>query len=358
MLSKTKKDRKNAQLKQFMLRAGSISRAEAVEYADLDIRTASSYLEKLCKQGFCRKKNSAPDGKGRPGIIYTTSLEDMLFVGILINQNMLVSCVLCTIDGEILEHKNWEFNAQQSKLTVFNSILNMVKDISGPYPDKILSSIGIAVSRWLQPPLATFDLYSGLIKFLKKETKVEVYRTMNINAIAYDLVNYHKQKDIIVFHAGNVIELGIIQNGRSIQNCHEHESTFAHLTVNENGPKCYCGKKGCLENYVTNPALKEKLSSISLGAVLSDSESNPNVKKLKNKIVEYLSQACFYLDQTYKPQKILLMLSENVADNVIIECKKEKLNSQVNYLNSKDYSVVRGAALMAAFMTVKQYKNS
>jgi len=355
MLSKTKQNRKNAQLKQFILRNGRVTRAEAVEHADLDIRTATSYLEKLCKQGFCRKENAAPDGKGRPGIIYSTNLENMLFIGVLIDQNMSVDCVLCTIDGEILKHKNWKFHTQQSKLTIFNSILDMIKNISSSFPEKTLGGIGIAVSRWLQPPLATFDLYSGLMKFLKKETRVEVYRTMIINARAYDAANTYKQKDVIVFHPGNVIELAITQNSRIIQNYQEHECTFAHLTVNKNGPKCYCGTKGCLENYVTNLALEEKLSTISPGASLSDSD-NPEINKFKDEIVEYLTQACFYLDQTYKPQLILLMLSKNIAGSVIVECKKEKLNSKINYLTTEDYAAVRGAALMAIFMAVKQYK--
>jgi len=356
MLSKTKKDRKNAQLKQFILRSGSITRAEAVEYAYLDIRTATSYLEKLCKQGFCRKENGAPDGKGRPGIIYSTNFENMVFVGVLISQDMRVECVLCTLDGDILSRESWKLNSQQSKLTVFNSILGMIKDIADSYPDKILGVIGIAVSRWLQPPLATYDLYSGLAKFLEKETKMEVHRTLNINALAYDVANAHNQKDITVFHTGNVIELGIIQNGRNIQNYQEHESALAHLMVDKNGPRCYCGKKGCLENYVTNAALSEKLSSIIPGASLNDSKSNLKINRIKDKVVDYLVQACLYLDQTYKPEQIFLILNKDIADSVAKECKKEKLNSQINYLNVKDYSVVRGAALMAAFMAVKQYK--
>jgi predicted NBD/HSP70 family sugar kinase len=355
MLSKTKKDRKNAQLKQFILKSGSISRAEAVEHADLDIRTASSYLERLYRQGFCRKESSAPEGKGRPGIVYRANLENMLFVGVLINQNMSVDCVLSTIDGEFLQRKKCKFNSQQSKLTVFNTISDMVKNISSSCPDKKIAGIGIAISRWLQPPLAAFDLYSGLIKFLKKETQADVYRTMIINALAYDAANTYNQKDVIIFHAGDVIELGIVQNGRHIQNYQEHEKALAHLMVNESGPTCYCGKKGCLENYVTNAALSENLASIKPGATLEDSDIKIN--KLKGDIVDYLTQACEYLDQTYKPEELFLMLNEDIAKSVAGECKKEKMNCKVSHLNSKDNnSLVRGAALMAAFMVVKQYK--
>ena len=355
MLSKTKKDRKNAQLKQFILRSGTITRAEAVKHADLDIRTAASYLERLCKQGFCRKESGAPDGKGRPGIIYRTNLENMVFAGVLISQNMRIQCVLCTIDGDILKQENWELNCQQSKLTVFNSILDMIRNIAGDFPDKILGGIGLSVSRWLQPPLATYDLYSGLAKFLEKETKIEVHRTLNINALAYDAANSNDQKDIAVFHTGNVIELGIIQNGRNIQNYQEHESTLAHLMVNPNGPRCYCGKKGCLENYVTNPALSERISSISPGATLNDSDSNPKIMKLKDEIVDYLVQACMYLNQTYKPEQIFLMMNADIIAKLAKECEREKLKCKINNLHSKNHSVVRGAALMAAFMTVKQY---
>lgn len=357
MLSKTKAARKNAQLKQFILRSGSVTRAEAVEQVDLDIRTATSYLERLCKQGFCRKKNAAPDGKGRPGIVYRTNFENMVFAGVLISQNMTVNFVLCTIDGEILAQKDWKFNLQYSKLTVFNSILSMITDIAKSFPDKVLGGIGVAVSRWLQPPLAAYDLYSGLVKFLEKETEMEVYRTLNINALAYDAANSNGQKDIVIFHAGNVIELAVIQNGRSIQNYQEHETTLAHLQVNKNGPNCYCGKKGCLENYVTSSALLEKLSVVMPGASLDDFGSDiPAVNRLKNKVLDYLGQACSYLDQTYKPQHIFFMSNQSIAEVLVRKCGKEKLNCELSYFTADSYAVVRGAALMASFMAVKQYK--
>jgi predicted NBD/HSP70 family sugar kinase len=356
MLSKTKKDRRNAQLKQFILQSGTVTRAEVVEHLDLDIRTATAYLEKLCCQGFCRQENGTPDGKGRPGIVYSANSDNMVFAGVLISQKMTMDCVLSTIDGNILEKKMWEYSSRQSKLTLFNSILDMIRDVTDSYPDKILGGIGVAVSRWLQPPLAAYDLYSGLIKFLEKETGVMVYRTLNINALAYDAANTYSCKDITVFHTGNVIELGIIQNGRNILNYQEHESALAHLRVNKNGPRCYCGKKGCLENYVTNGALQEKISSISPGASVDELASDPKLKKLKNEVVDYLVQSCRYLDQTYKPERILLMTNKNIAESTVRESAKEKLDCEVNYLNPKDYSVVKGAALMAAFMAVKQYK--
>ncbi len=356
MLSKTKKDRKNAQLKQFIVQSGTVTRAEVVENLDLDIRTATAYLEKLCRQGFCRQGSGIPEGKGRPGIIYHTNFDNMVFAGVLISQRMTVDCVLSTIDGNILAEKQWECNSGQSKLTVFNSVLDMVRDIISSYPDKILGGTGVAVSRWLQPPLAAYDLYSGLIKFLEKETHTQVYRTLNINALAYDVANMQKQKDIALFHAGNVIELGVIQNNRSILNYQEHESALAHLQVNKNGPRCYCGKKGCLENYITAGALLEKISNTSHKPSMDELVSAPGLKKLKNEVIDYLVQACDYLDQTYKPEQIWLMTNKSIADSAAKECAKEKLNCEIDYLKPQDYSVVRGAALMAAFMAVKQYK--
>jgi predicted NBD/HSP70 family sugar kinase len=357
MLSKTKKARKNAQLKQLMIRQGSITRAEAVENIDLDIRTATSYLERLCRQGFCVKEKEEPDGKGRPGLLYRTNFDNMVFVGVLIAQYMVVECVLCSINGNILDRKSWKCNSRQSKLTVFNSILSLINDIAASYPYKSLGGIGVAVSRWLQPPLATYDLYSGLIKFLEKQTNVEVYRNLNINALAYHQANSSGCKDVIVFHAGNVIELGIIQNGRNIQNYQEHENALSHLQVNDKGPSCYCGKKGCLENYVTNSALLESLSKEIPDAVIGDiTRELPEIKRIRENIVDYMTQACFYLCETYKPQEIFLIIHKDVSDDIARECIKEKLKCKVSFIKTEDHAVVKGAALMAAFMAVKQYK--
>lgn len=357
MLSQTKKGRKKAQLKQHIISSESITRAEAVEHLDMDIRTAASYLENLCKQGFCRKESIQPDGKGRPGIIYRLNTENMVFAGVAIRQNMSVECVLCNFNGEILISKDWELGSMHSKLSLFNSISDVIKDIAGSFPDKVLGGIGIAVSRWLQPPLAAYDLYNGLAKFLEKQSGLEVHRNININALAYDVANKSGLRDIILIHPGNVIELGVIQKCRSIQNYQEHENTFAHLMVNQNGLRCYCGKKGCLENYVTNGALQEKLSALVPEAKRTDlSSGNPKFRKLKNDVVDCLTQACFYLNETYKPEKIFIMFDRKITEDVAGECKKEKLNCEVTHLSSEPCSVVRGAALMSAFMTIRQYE--
>ena len=303
MLSKTKRNRKVALIKQYILQNGSISRADAVRVFDLDIRTAGSYLEKLTRQGFCRKENSEPDGKGRPGIIYFSNVENMVFAGILIRQGMFIECVLTDLDGNILVRKNLGDSSTISKITLFNSIADTIRKITESFPDKTLGGIGIAVSRWLQPPLASYDLYNGLIKFLEKEINVNVYRTININAAAYDAANTNEQKDIIVLHAGNVLELGIIQNGMNIRNYQEHENALSHLVVNENGPRCYCGKKGCLENYVTQNVLMERLSAVSPGAAIKDiANGKEKLAEVRGELVDYIGQACLYLNQTYKPR--------------------------------------------------------
>ncbi|MFA6716206.1 MAG: ROK family protein [Victivallales bacterium] len=355
MLSKTRKDRKTAQLKQYILRSGSITRAEAVENFDLDIRTASAYLEQLAKQGFCRRENSEPDGKGRPGIIYRENTGNMVFAGLVIRQSMVIELVLTDIEGNILIRRNLDCNSSRSKLSIFNSISETIKEIAGGCPEKILGGIGVAVSRWLQPPLASYDLYNGLAGFLEKESGVTVSRTLNINALAYDIAKSGSLKDVIVFHAGNVIELGIIQNGRNIRNYLEHENALAHLQVKRNGHNCYCGKNGCLEAYVTKGALTEKLSAIMPGAQGFDSD-NPKVNKLKSDTVNYLVQACSYLEETYKPEQIFIMFDRDMAEAVVVECKEEKIKCKVSYLAPQPESIVRGAALLAAFMTVNQYK--
>jgi predicted NBD/HSP70 family sugar kinase len=357
MLSNTKKSRRRAQLKQLILRNGSVTRAEAVQKLDFDVRTATAYLEKLCGQGFCRREKEEPDGKGRPGIIYRDNTENMFFVGILIRAGNTVELIATDINGEVLKAENWELNIDLSKLTVFNSILSKINGIADSFPGKVLGGIGLAVSRWLQPPLAAYDLYSGLAKFLEKQTGLDVYRTVNINALAYDVACRYGLRDVIILHPGNVIELGIIQDGRSIQNYAEHENTLAHLAVDKRGQKCYCGKRGCLENYVTNSAIIEKLRELAPG--MEPSKLNLNMleaEKLKKKIVDYLVEACKYLAQTYKPQKIFLMGNATVADKVIMECRGEKLKCGVDTILKGSFSVVKGAAVMAAFMAVKQYK--
>ena len=74
---------------------------------------------------------------------------------------------------------------------------------------------------------------------------------------------------------GGIIMNGIIHHGRT-----NIAGEWGHHILHQNGNKCYCGKKGCVETYISGPALEKRWRDItgktdSLSTIVNDLESEP-----------------------------------------------------------------------------------
>lgn len=81
----------------------------------------------------------------------------------------------------------------------------------------------------------------------------------NCFAIAETLhgsVKEHLSNPEVVFGVimGTGVGSGIVVNGKVIQGKHGIGGEWGHNVLDESGPKCYCGKNGCVESFLSGPA--------------------------------------------------------------------------------------------------------
>ncbi len=366
MPDKLKKSRKLAELKGLILNSSGVSRGEAARLADLDIRTAGIYLEELCRSEMIRKELEPSSGKGRPGFIYLPNTDKLMFAGISITRDNLIVCRIDDINNKELYTGELNCSTESSKLTVFNEILGEIGKATALFKGRTLAAVGLSVSRWLQPPMASYDVYSGLSDVIGRQTGVRVYRDNLINSRAYQIGAISGKRNLAVIHPGNVIELGVLKDGKALSSPFEHEFRLAHLTVDENGPTCYCGKSGCLENYVTDKALLEQIKrEYDLKGIRDELpdlyesfiRENPVVEKIAVKTGKYLARACEYVVELYRPEIIYLMVPDNNLYRKTLEYYKPKngVPLEIAVLPSGLEELVAGTAAMAVFLSAKQF---
>jgi predicted NBD/HSP70 family sugar kinase len=63
------------------------------------------------------------------------------------------------------------------------------------------------------------------------------------------------EENFLVVTIGRGVGLGIVVNGQFYRGSTGGAGEFGHTLVDSNGPKCECGKAGCLEAYISDPAL-------------------------------------------------------------------------------------------------------
>lgn len=358
-------------LKAFILGSDGISRKELASKSGLDVRTVSGYVDELLKQRIIAEKNSGSSGRGRPSALYCSNAGNLAFSGMVIRAKSLEFCC-CSTTGDIIYEGSETFNPEsETKLKTMNRIIEKAESLkkAAESKGKSIAGIGIAVSRWLQPPLSGYDLYSDIAEIMESELSVPIFRTTPINAALYHIRNMPgAPKNMLIVHPGIVLELGIMISGSIPPDAREIEKNFSHICADENGPLCYCGKKGCLEHYATQTAIAEILKSESGNDSLSEIPSFEKGMKhgipaclrtaeiISSALANGISKFC----RDCKIESINLAVAEKKVAERVIEKLKElpqfKGRKEVTFSAVQQINIARASALMAAFEVIRNFE--
>ncbi len=69
-------------------------------------------------------------------------------------------------------------------------------------------------------------------------------------------------EDFLVISLGRGIGLGMVLDGRLYRGARGGAGEFGHTTVVPDGPRCVCGKFGCLEALVSDPAIMQRAAQV------------------------------------------------------------------------------------------------
>lgn len=98
-----------------------------------------------------------------------------------------------------------------------------------------------------------------LAEMVKKEFDVPCIVTNDANAAAVGEMVFGAakgMKDFIVITLGTGLGSGIVSNGQLVNGKHGIAGEVGHTSVNPAGRYCNCGKRGCLETYVSATGIK------------------------------------------------------------------------------------------------------
>lgn len=167
--------------------------------------------------------------------------------------------------SDIIERKRVPTNQQEGYKSILNSISALVTDITkntSDYtigictPGAISKKTGMIKNSNTQC-LIGMPLKNDLEEILGK--KVAMENDANCFAMAEATmgaaVGCHVVFGVIM---GTGVGGGIIIDGKIHRGRTNIAGEWGHHTLHQNGNKCYCGKSGCVETYVSGPALEEQ----------------------------------------------------------------------------------------------------
>lgn len=169
-------------------------------------------------------------------------------------------------EGELLKHTSITTTAHEKVEDYFNDMSRAIRTLQSEMPNAKLLGVGVGA--------ANGNYYTGTIdqstnlrwkgtiplaKMFSEEFSVPCLLTNDANAAALGELIYGNakgMKDFIVITLGTGLGSGFVCNGQLLNGHHGIAGELGHTSVTPNGRFCNCGKRGCLETYVSATGIK------------------------------------------------------------------------------------------------------
>lgn len=241
---------------------GPVARNRIAQQLGLSPATVTSVTRELLERGIIREAANAPSSGGRPAILLELVGGAATALGVKIAPDHLVG-VRVDLDAEVLERFELEFDAAAP------DPVERIGDVLEAWAGKAaarspLLGIGLGVPGVVDPhrqtvrsPMLGWDDLA-LADALETRLGVPVLIDNDVNTLAVSERLYGRARDVehfVTVTIGRGVGLGIVAAGDIYRGAGGGAGEFGHVTAVDDGPRCDCGKHGCLEAVVADPAL-------------------------------------------------------------------------------------------------------
>ena len=250
---------------------GSISRAELARQSQLSAPTVSAIIGQLLKRGIVVETTTAPSSGGRPPVLLSIDPKAGYVVGIKIRGDGLTT-VVCDLDAQIVSSLEHYVPLVGDPVAAIDAVeretRRALRDAAVP-PSKVLG-VGVGLSGIIDTGQGVCKI-SHLLQWRDVELAEPLRRRMDLPVWIENDVNTLaiaekwagdalEARDFVTLSVGRGVGLGIVVDRTVYRGAHGASGEFGHMIVEPGGPKCECGRFGCLEAMVGEGALRRRVS--------------------------------------------------------------------------------------------------
>ncbi|MFL5758749.1 MAG: ROK family protein [Thermomicrobiales bacterium] len=244
---------------------GPISRSDIAETSGLSLATISSITGALIEEGIVIEQSPGESTGGRRPILLAIDRAAGLIVGAKLTQEHIV-VAMTDLGGDVVEQRAMPLGSDLQPESVISALGALVDGLRSAYADRRFLGLGIGMA-------GIIDRAEGICRYspflhwrdvpirqmLESRIGMPVIVENDVNALTLaerwfgagaGLLNF------LVVTLGAGVGMGMLLNGELYRGGHDGAGEFGHSTVIENGPLCNCGKRGCVEAFVSEPALQ------------------------------------------------------------------------------------------------------
>lgn len=340
---------------------GPLSVSELAERMGLRSASVGSMVKELMELGFVESAGLGKSSGGRPPVLYRVKSRGRCALVADLSGAQIVTGVV-DVGGEVVRQDTYARPADPNQ--VFDALCNALERTKGSLEHQHLVGIGVAVPglidsesgtvtlsaplRWTDFPLADrLQERFGLSVVIGKETESAI------------LAEYYQGErgstdNLLLLNIGTGVGVGMILAGQPYRGSHDTAGEWGHTVAVPDGPLCWCGNRGCLEEVASLHALvryvdnkyaemekggngfvKEDASGLWTGGDLQRgaewvlqqaSFGDRTCLEAVEQVAAYLGQGLFNLIQLFDPKVVVIDVSVREGAEILTAAIERHLN--------------------------------
>ncbi|MCK5811284.1 MAG: ROK family protein [Clostridiales bacterium] len=283
------------------------TKSEIASETGLTMVTISSIINQLFDKKLLIKNGVDSQNIGRNSIIYGFNCNKNHIIGI----NMGIDYISFReedLEGNIIGRKIMQVDSDityDKVITILYTYISAKKQAIG---------VGITIPGVSNPTTKKIEFIPNLNsiknKYLESDLEKKCQLPIIVEKDVYAGTLLYKENDsnqsLALVSIKGGIGCGMLTDGKILKGHNQMAGEIGHISINPAGPLCSCGQKGCVEQYISDYALCEKLE-MGMNNIIDSS----NKGDLKCLVV--LKEACLslfilmgYIQKFYSPEDVII----------------------------------------------------
>ena len=320
---------------------GPISRAQIARETNLTPPTVSSNVKELIEQKIVEESDFGQSLGGRKPTMLVINTQAFSIIGVDAGPES-IECIVADLSGKVLNRSETKLQLPINGQEFMAALKNTIKAVLNT-ADPVIG-IGVAMHGVVDVAKGT-SLYApnlGLANIpikeeLEKEFGLEVKVENDARAMAlgeYWFGNHGELESMLAVNIGRGVGAGLIIEGKLYHGSSDIAGEIGHMTIDLHGEICECGNQGCLQTFVTGPAIARKVAGKTMANPLTGEgvyeqaiEGNEDFAAILTESGKAMGVGLTNLIHIVNPEKIVLGGGVSKAEKYILPAIRETIRA-------------------------------